>query len=82
MLFTYSISKKKLRRCFICYVQVFFNWQQIISTGSIFSYNCFYNTKIMYIKKVTYITVKMGAFISYIYTGSHLFSIKNNNIDM
>ena len=36
----------------------------------------------MYIKKVTYTTVKMGAFISYIYTGSHLFSIKNNNIDM
>ena len=30
----------------------------------------------MYIKKVTYITVKIGAFISWSYTASHLFSLR------
>ena len=34
----------------------------------------------MYIKKVTYIKVKIVAF-SCNYTASHLLSIKNNNID-
>ena len=60
--------------CFICYVQVFFKWQQFISICSFNSYSAFITLK-MYIKKVTYITVKICALITFNYTASHLLSI-------
>ena len=50
--------------CFICYVQVFFKWQQFISICSFNSYSAFITLK-MYIKKVTYITVKICALITF-----------------